>query len=175
MSAPTSPSAVTDKIVPWLEVRKGDLVLWDGEFRCVEHINPMDSGNDAFVLDGETHNGTVPAGDYAAVRRYTEGPSGAMAIRAARLLLTRRGVLPEVHTAFGEPLRPLCGNPEGFGPGGHAALTLEITCQGCMDRHGFTEDQLAEYDRWTREGIPPEVLEQSWSREEVLAYMTGER
>lgn len=88
-------------------------------------------------------------------------PSPAMAVRAARLLLTKAGVLPEVHTAFGEPLRPLCGNPEGFGPGGHATLTLEITCQGCMDRHGFTEDQLAEFDRWAREGIPADQFAMS--------------
>lgn len=67
------PSAVVDQIVPWLAVQPGEVVLWDGEFRHVEHINPMDYGNPAFVLDGDTHNGTIPVGDYAAVRRYTEG------------------------------------------------------------------------------------------------------
>jgi hypothetical protein len=81
-------------------------------------------------------------------------PSLAMAVRAARLLLTKWDLLPVVHAAWKEPLEPFCGHPEGFGPGGHATKTLAVTCQDCMDKFGFTEDQLAEYDRWTREGVP---------------------
>jgi hypothetical protein len=42
-----------------------------------------------------------------------------------------------------------------------------------MDKFGFTEDQLAEYDRWTREGIPPSQA--GWAREEVLAYMAAHK
>lgn len=67
---------VADQIVPWPDVQPGDVVLWDGEFRYVEHIEPMDSGNPAFVLDGDTHNGTIPVGTNAAVRRYVETPAG---------------------------------------------------------------------------------------------------
>lgn len=67
------PSDVADMIVPWPEVQPGEVVLWDGEFRRVERIYPMDYGNPAFVLDGDTHNGTIPVGTHAAVRRYTEG------------------------------------------------------------------------------------------------------
>lgn len=61
---------VADQIVRWSEVREGDLVLWDGVLRLVERINLMDSGNAAVVLDGDQHNGTIPAGTYTAVRRY---------------------------------------------------------------------------------------------------------
>jgi hypothetical protein len=67
------PSDVKDMIVPWSEVSDRDLVVWDGEFRTVERINPMDSGNAALVLDGEEHNGTIPCGTYVAVRRYVTG------------------------------------------------------------------------------------------------------
>lgn len=81
-------------------------------------------------------------------------PSPAMAERAARLLLTEAGVLPVVHTAIGNPKRPLCGNPDGPGPGGYTTYTLRGTCQACKDVLGFTEDQLAEWERWGREGIP---------------------
>ncbi len=97
-------------------------------------------------------------GDHAeAARAALEAaqPSPAMAEREARMLLTEKGILPEVHTAFGDPLRPLCGNPEGFGSGGYATTsTLEITCQDCLDRHGFTEDEFAKFERWAQEGPP---------------------
>jgi hypothetical protein len=62
-----------DQIIPWGSVREGDLVVWDGEFRYVEHINPMDYGNPAIVLDGDQPGGIIPAGTYAAVRRYVGG------------------------------------------------------------------------------------------------------
>jgi len=81
-------------------------------------------------------------------------PSPAMAERAARLLLTKAGALPEVHAAWREPLEPFCGNPAGFGPGGYSTHTLRITCKACTDKFGNTEDQLAEWERWTREGVP---------------------
>lgn len=77
------PSDVADMIVPWPEVQSADLVLWDGEFRCIERINPMDYGNPAFVLDGDTHNGTIPCGTHAAVRRYTESGDDDALILAA--------------------------------------------------------------------------------------------
>ncbi len=54
--------------------------------------------------------------------------------------------------AFGDPPRPWCGNPEGFGPGGHTTYVMATTCKGCV---GFTEAELAKYDRWGREGLPP--------------------
>lgn len=79
------PSAVADMIVAWPDVQPGDVVLWDGEFRSVEHINPMDYGNPAFVLDGDEHNGTIPVGTYTAVRRYTEGTSERDALVIAAL------------------------------------------------------------------------------------------
>lgn len=82
-------------------------------------------------------------------------PSPAMAERAARLLLTKSGDLPEVHTAWKEPLEPFCGNPDGFGPGGHTTNVLRVTCQACNDKFGNSEDQLAEWERWAREGLPP--------------------
>jgi hypothetical protein len=82
-------------------------------------------------------------------------PSPAMAERAARLLLTKRGDLPEVHAAWREPLEPFCGNPDGFGPGGYSTHTLRITCRACTDKFGNTEDQLAEWERRAREGLPP--------------------
>lgn len=67
------PSAVADMIVPWPEVLAGDLLVWDGEFRRVERVEPMKCVDVlAYVLDGE-HAGIIPAGTYAAVRRYTEG------------------------------------------------------------------------------------------------------
>lgn len=67
------PSSVVDMIVCWPKVREGDLVLWDGEFRLVERINPMDDGNHAVVLDDGPLGGVIPVGTYAAVRRYVEG------------------------------------------------------------------------------------------------------
>lgn len=63
---------VADQIIPWGDVTARDLVLWDGEFCLVERINPMDSGNPAVVLEGDQHNGTIPVGTHAAVRRYVE-------------------------------------------------------------------------------------------------------
>ncbi len=100
-------------------------------------------------------NRAFDAGRQSARDEPQASPSPAMAERAARLLLTRAGVLPEVHTALGQPPRPLCGNPDGFGPGGYAtASMLEVTCQGCLDKHGITEDQHAEYERWAQEGPP---------------------
>jgi len=82
-------------------------------------------------------------------------PSVPIAVRQARLLLTKWDLLPVVHAAWKEPLEPFCGNPDGFGPGGHATKTLAVTCQACMGKFGFTEDQLIEYDRISREGFPP--------------------
>lgn len=79
------PSDVADMIVPWPDVQPGEAVLWDGEFRCVERIYPMDYGNPAFVLDGDTHNGTIPVGTYATVRRYTEGSTDEDALVLAAL------------------------------------------------------------------------------------------
>lgn len=67
---------VADQIIPWPDVKPGDLVLWDGEFCPVERINPMDYGNPAVVIVGDQHNGTIPVGTYAAVRRYVETPAG---------------------------------------------------------------------------------------------------
>jgi hypothetical protein len=84
----------------------------------------------------------------------TTQPSPAMVARAARLLLTKRGELPEVHAAWKEPLEPFCGNLDGFGPGGYSTYTLRITCQACNDKSEITEEQLAEWERWTREGLP---------------------
>jgi hypothetical protein len=106
-----------------------------------------------------------------AARAALEGaqPSAAMAERAARLLLTEAGELPVVHVAIGKPQRPLCGNPDGPGPGGYTSLTLAITCQGCMDAHGFTEDQLAEFDRWIQEGSIPEDRRAAQPLAEFLA------
>lgn len=83
----------------------------------------------------------------------TERPSEAMAIRAALLLLTQAGILPEAHVGLGDPLRPLCGKHEP-GTGGYTTNLLHVTCQGCMNLAGDTEEQLAEWERWTREGIP---------------------
>jgi hypothetical protein len=64
------PSAVHDMIVTFTEVREGDLILWDGEFRLAERIWVMDHGNPAIVLDGGSIGGIIPCGTYAAVRRY---------------------------------------------------------------------------------------------------------
>jgi hypothetical protein len=61
------------QLIPWADVQEGDLVLWDGELCQVDRINPMDFGNPALVLDGDQHNGTIPAGTYAAVKRYQTG------------------------------------------------------------------------------------------------------
>jgi hypothetical protein len=68
------PSAVHDQILPWSDVRDGDLIVWDGEFRLVVGISPMDSGNDAMVFDAEHPGGIIPCGTYAAVRRYDTEP-----------------------------------------------------------------------------------------------------
>ena len=73
---PSTECAVVDQIIPWPGVKADDLVLWDGEFCPVERINPMDYGNPAVVIAGDGHNGTIPAGTYAAVRRYVETPAG---------------------------------------------------------------------------------------------------
>ena len=64
---------VVDLIILWGEVQEGDLLLWDGEFRCVEHISYLANGSHAVALDGESWRGIIPAGTYAAVRRYLEG------------------------------------------------------------------------------------------------------
>jgi hypothetical protein len=68
-----TPSSVVDLIVTWPDVQEGDLVLRDGELCQVDRVNPMDFGNPAIVLDGDQHNGTIPAGTYAAVKRYQTG------------------------------------------------------------------------------------------------------
>lgn len=98
-----------------------------------------------------------------------------MAERAARLLLTKRGELPEVHAAWKEPPEPFCGNPEGFGPGGHTTCTLRVTCQACNDKFEFTEEKLAMWERWTREGLPagyvtyhPVRTATGWEFEEIV-------
>ena len=67
---------VADQIVPWPDVKPGDLVLWDGELSPVEQIHPMDHGNPAVVIEGEAPGGCIPIGTHAAVRRYVETPAG---------------------------------------------------------------------------------------------------
>jgi hypothetical protein len=70
---PCPPSAVADQIIPWAQVRKGDLLLWDGEFRTVGDISQIGADDEWLVLlDGE-RDPTIPAGTHAAVRRYMEG------------------------------------------------------------------------------------------------------
>jgi hypothetical protein len=66
------PSSVVDQIIPWADVRTGDLVLWDGEFRYAEMTGYL-GHQCAVLLDGESGVGTIPCGTYAAVRRYVEG------------------------------------------------------------------------------------------------------
>jgi hypothetical protein len=66
------PSSVVDQIIPWADVRTGDLVLWDGEFRYAEMTGYLGHQR-AVLLDGESGVGTIPCGTYAAVRRYVEG------------------------------------------------------------------------------------------------------
>jgi len=67
------PSAVHDQIVPWSEVREGDLVVWDGEFCLLTHLMDYD-GEPLMWFDGSKHGpGVIPCGTYAAVRRYVEG------------------------------------------------------------------------------------------------------
>ena len=63
---------VADQIVPWPDVKAGDLVLWDGELSPVERIHPMDHGNPAVVIEGEAPGGCIPLGTHAAVRRYVQ-------------------------------------------------------------------------------------------------------
>ena len=68
------PSAVAAAIVPWSEIREGDLVVWDGEFRLVTWISPVTDAEPLhIVLLADENNVIIPAGTYAAVRRYVEG------------------------------------------------------------------------------------------------------
>ena len=68
------PSAVADKILPWSEVREGDLVLWDGEFRLVAWNSPVSDAEPLrIVLLADENHVVIPCGTYAAVRRYVEG------------------------------------------------------------------------------------------------------
>lgn len=120
---------------------------------------PMPTQPEAAVQRAATaiENVITHGGDHTeAARAALEAaqPSVPMAVRAARLLLTQWDLLPVVHAAWKNPPEPFCGNPDGFGPGGHATKTLAVTCQACTDKFGFTEDQLAEFDRRTREGLP---------------------
>ena len=67
------PSSVADAIVPWPEVREGDLVVWDGEFRLITRMIGF-VGEPLMWFDGSKAGaGTIPCGTYAAVRRYVEG------------------------------------------------------------------------------------------------------
>jgi hypothetical protein len=77
------PSAVVDQIIPWAEVREGDLVLWNGELRLITRLIDYD-GEPLMWFDGsKTGGGVLPCGNYAAVRRYAEG--GVMASPAEEL------------------------------------------------------------------------------------------
>ena len=76
------PSAVADMIVPWPEVREGDALLWDGEFRPVAQVAPYgrrDEGVWAIEFADIPGEVCLPVGAYAAVRRYTEGEPAAVA------------------------------------------------------------------------------------------------
>ena len=67
------PSAVVDQIVPWPDVREGELVVWDGEFRLVTRLIDY-AGVPLMWFDYSKHGpGVIPCGSYAAVRRYVEG------------------------------------------------------------------------------------------------------
>lgn len=70
------PSSVVDQIVHWDEVREGDLMLWDGDFRPVNRIAPYgvrDQGVWAVEFTDIPGEVCIPVGTYAAVRRYVEG------------------------------------------------------------------------------------------------------
>lgn len=69
------PSAVHDMILPWSEVRDGDLVLWHGELRTVDWILPLADHPDlrAFHLDGDFTTIGVAGEDLTAVKRYDTG------------------------------------------------------------------------------------------------------
>lgn len=68
------PSDVVNLIIPWADVAAGDLVLFDGEFCLVTHKADC-AGRPLFWLEGSDagNGGVLPAGTYAAVRRYVEG------------------------------------------------------------------------------------------------------
>lgn len=67
------PSAVVDQIIPWPDVREGDLVLWDGEFRLITGLVDWDGEPLMWFDCGKAGPGVLPCGTYAAVRRYQEG------------------------------------------------------------------------------------------------------
>jgi hypothetical protein len=66
------PSALHDQILPWSDVREGDLIVWDGEFRLITCMFDY-AGKPMMWFDGSKVGGVVPCGTYAAVRRYDTG------------------------------------------------------------------------------------------------------
>jgi hypothetical protein len=68
------PSAVVDQIIPWEELRGGDLVLYKGDLIVAEKVSRT-QGLTSFAailpLDREVQ--IYQLSDYVAVRRYVEG------------------------------------------------------------------------------------------------------
>ena len=101
-------------------------------------------------------------GDHTEAARAALGaaqPSPRMAVRAAKLLLTEKGVLPVVHCGdLQNPPRAIC-KVDDPGPGGFMFNLFDVTCPDCVT---VTEDQLAECDLWIREGIPADRRIPGW-------------
>jgi hypothetical protein len=68
---------VADQIIPWPDVKPGDLVLWDGELVPVEWNEPLPGHPDRqLVMLADGGPATISVGTHAAVRRYVETPAG---------------------------------------------------------------------------------------------------
>lgn len=98
------PPAVVDQIITWGGVQAGDLVLWDGEMRCVEQRMMHTLRPDikvSFRLEGVGMWQTFLLGHYTAVRRYVTGPA-AETLTAAQVLA---GAAPEWGTGAEAAIR----------------------------------------------------------------------